>query len=88
MPVRPCAERVEGGAPIAFRPPGDVVVGRIAFFGAAQYADPATFAEAYDEPRGVYGMKIPVTVRADRNVKLSIAPAQRPIGMGDACPRP
>lgn len=76
-PARTCAERVEVGEPVRFRSAGDVVVGRVSFSSLARYADPAELAKARDERRGHYAIKSAVAVRANRNVKLSIAPAQR-----------
>jgi hypothetical protein len=77
-PARTCDERIEVGEPIRFRnDDADVVVGRVAFFSLARYADPEEFAEAYDARSGHHAIKSAVVVRANRNVKLSIAPAQR-----------
>ena len=60
-----------------------MAVGRAAFTGLARYADPEEFAETYFEPDGTYRIKSGIGVRANRNVKLSIAPAQRSIaGLG------
>lgn len=76
-PVRTCSERVEVGEPIRFATPGSVAVGRVRFSSLARYADPDEFAKTYNPARGYYGLKAAVAVRANRNVKLSIAPAQR-----------
>jgi hypothetical protein len=76
-PTRTCSERVEVGRPVQFREAGDVVVGRLSFESLERYADPAVFAQTWSEPRQEYAIKSSVAVRANRNVKLSIAPAQR-----------
>ena len=81
--VRPCRERVEGGRPIGFAQPGGIVVGRLSFTGLARHADPEEFASMYNAHQKLYLVKSGVGVRANRNVKLSIAPAQRSIaGLG------
>jgi hypothetical protein len=81
--VRPCRERVEGGRPSEFARPGAVVVGRLSFAALERHADPDVFASAYNPRTGLYQVKSGVGVRANRNVKLSIGPAQRSIaGLG------
>lgn len=76
-PTRTCRERVEVNRPVKFRDPGDVVVGRVSFSSLERYADPDEFAKTYSPTNGFYSIKSAVAVRANRNVKLSIAPAQR-----------
>jgi hypothetical protein len=78
-PTRTCRERIEVNRPIQFGGPQSVAVGRISFSGLARYADPEEFAETYNERSGIYGIKSGIGVRANRNVKLSIAPAQRSV---------
>lgn len=82
--VRPCRERAEVGEPITkFAQPGGVVVGRLSFTGLQRYADPDEFAKTYNPRQEAYLIKSGVGVRAGRNVKLSIAPAQRSVaGLG------
>jgi hypothetical protein len=82
--VRPCRERVEVNRPITrLAGPDDVTLGRMAFTGLRRYADPDEFAKTYNPHRKAYGIKSGVGVRANRNVKLSIAPAQRAVaGLG------
>jgi hypothetical protein len=76
-PTRKCNERVEVGRPVQFRDADDFVVGRVSFSSLTRYADPDAFATTYSPQGGYYGIKSAVAVRANRNVKLSIAPAQR-----------
>lgn len=81
--VRPCRERVEVGRQVPFAQPEGIVIGRLSFTGLARWADPEEFASAYNAHQKLYLVKSGVGVRANRNVKLSIAPAQRSIaGLG------
>lgn len=78
--VRPCRERIEVGEPIReFAQPDGVVVGRLSFTGLERYADPKEFEGMYNPRQKHYSIKSGVGVRANRNVKLSIAPGQRAI---------
>ena len=91
--VRTCRERVEVNRPVPFAQPEGIVVGRLSFTGLARWADPDEFAKAYNPHSKLYIVKSGVGVRANRNVKLSIAPAQRAIaGLGydarNRTPRP
>ena len=76
-PTRTCKQRVEFGSPARFGGPESVIVGRVSFSALARYADPDEFGKVYDARRGHYSLKSGIGVRANRNVKLSIVPAQR-----------
>ena len=78
-PTRTCRERIEVNRPIQFGGPQSVAVGRVSFSGLARYADPEEFAKMRSERTGAYGIKSAVAVRANRNVKLSVVPAQRSV---------
>ena len=79
-PTRTCRERIEVNRPIQFgADPQGVFVGRVAFSGLQRYADPQEFAQMRSERDRIYRIKSAVAVRANRNVKLSIVPAQRAV---------
>jgi hypothetical protein len=72
LPTRDCDSRGEGTGPIRqLAGPGDLQLGPVAFMGLHRLADPAEF-ERHRNPRGGYGVKTPLAVRAGRVVTVSV----------------